>query len=140
MKISEHFDIRELVDKATYTRNFGQSIKLIDPRIPVLLEKIRELCGNRPMTVNNWHIGGQFQYRGYRPPDCQIGALKSMHKQGKAVDFDVKGMTADQVRGVIRLNQVELMKLGLTRMETGVSWVHIDLKETGLQTIKEFRP
>jgi len=63
-----------------------------------------------------------------------------MHRIFKAVDFDVEGMTAEEVRGVIRMNQVELMKLGLRRMESGVSWVHIDTKETGLSTIKEFKP
>jgi hypothetical protein len=64
----------------------------------------------------------------------------ALHKQGKAVDFDVKGMTADEVRGVLRLNQIELMKLGLTRIETGISWVHIDLKYTGLNYLYEFKP
>jgi len=63
-----------------------------------------------------------------------------MHRLGKAVDFDVKGMSAEQVRGVIRMNQVELMRLGLTRIESGVNWVHIDLKETGLNHIYEFKP
>jgi uncharacterized protein YcbK (DUF882 family) len=140
MKVSEHFDLRELVDPSTFENEGANAVKLIDKRIPALLEKIRQLCGNRSMTINNWHTGGRFQYRGYRPQYVKVGAAKSMHKQGKAVDFDVKGMTADEVRGILRLNQIELMKLGLTRIETGVSWVHIDLKETGLNYLYEFKP
>lgn len=140
MKISEHFDLRELVDPSTFENEGENAINFIDNRIPALLEKIRQLCGNKPMTINNWHTGGKFQYRGFRPKYVKVGAAKSMHKSGKAVDFDVKGMTADEVRGVLRLNQIELMKLGLTRIETGTSWVHIDLKETGLNYLYEFKP
>jgi len=140
MKVSEHFDIREFVPPETWSAYGEHSIKFIDSRILVLLEKIRELCGGKSITANNWHYAGKYRYRGYRPADCKVGALKSMHRLGKAVDFDVKGMSAEQVRGVIRMNQVELMRLGLTRIEAGVNWVHIDLKETGLNHIYEFKP
>ena len=98
MKISDHFDLRELVDPSTFENEGENAINFIDSRIPVLLEKIRQLCGNKPMTINTWHVGGKFQYRGFRPQYVKVGAAKSMHKSGKAVDFDVKGMTADEVR------------------------------------------
>jgi len=140
MKISANFDVRELVPPEIWSVYKERSVKFVDQRIVNLLEAIRTLCGNKSVTVNNWHYGGKFRYRGYRPPECKVGAIKSMHRIFKAVDFDVEGMTAEEVRGVIRMNQVELMKLGLRRMESGVSWVHIDTKETGLQTIKEFKP
>lgn len=138
--MTANFDIREFVPPDVYDFHGAESELLLDARLPILMEKIRSLCGNKPIIINTWAWGGRFKYRGYRPPDCTVGAPRSMHKQGKAVDFDVKGLTAEQVRGVIRLNQIELMKLGLTRMETGVSWVHIDLKPTGLDYIKEFKP
>ena len=140
MKLSEHIDLRELVSSGVYLLRGDSAVSLIDSRLPIILERIRELCGNRTMTLNDWHIGGRFQLRGYRPPGSTVGATKSMHKLGKAADFTIKGMSAEGVRGVIRLNQVELMKLGLTRIERGVSWVHIDLKHTGLDTIYEFNP
>ena len=140
MNITPHIDIRELVPPEVWQEYKGESVKFIDAKIPILVERIRELCGGKPVTINNWHRGGQYRYRGYRPANCRIGALRSMHKEGRAVDFDVKGMTAEQVRQVIRTNQTELIELGLTRMESGVTWVHIDCKYTGLQTIYEFKP
>lgn len=140
MKISDHFDLREFVDKKTYLRSGGGILKTMDKRLVPIMEKIRSLCGDRPITINNWHLGGKFQYRGYRPSDCPVGAVRSMHKFFKAVDFDVEGMTAEQVRGVIRLNKTELMKLGLTRIERGVNWVHIDTKDTGSDDLIEFNP
>lgn len=140
MKVSQNIDIRELVPEETWKKHKEQSVKFIDDRLPTIIEAIRSLCGNKPVTLNNWHTGGQFSYRGYRPPECKVGAIKSMHRDGKAADFTVKGMTAEQVRCIIRLNQTYLLTLGLTRIEKSVSWVHIDLKYTGLKTLYEFNP
>ncbi len=141
MKVNNtHFDIKEFVPKSVYDKYGDGAIKFIDLRLVHILERIREICGDKAITINNWSYGGKFQYRGYRPPECTVGALKSMHKLGRAVDFDVKGMSAEQVRQSIRDNQDELLSMGLTRMESGVSWVHIDNKETGLKYIYEFKP
>jgi hypothetical protein len=117
-----------------------KSIELIDYRIPPIIERIRQLCDNRAIIMNTWHRGGTLKYRGYRPPDCTVGAPKSMHRFGKAVDFDVKGLSAEYVRWIIRSNHEELLRLGLTRIEKLVGWVHIDTKHTGLNYIYEFNP
>lgn len=140
MKITEHILIEELVPKKIFLQKGKDCLLLIDPRLPIVLERIRELCGNKEMTINNWLWNGKYQYRGYRSADCPIGAKYSMHKYGKAADFDIKGMTAEQVRRIIVTNEQELMALGLTRMEAGTSWVHIDLKGIGLEHIYIFKP
>jgi len=140
MKISEHIDIEELVPKDIFMSKGIGCFDLIDYRIPLILEHIRTLCGDKPLIINNWLWGGSYQYRGYRPLNCTVGAKNSMHKHGMAVDFDVRFMKADEVRRIILDNEQELMLLGLTRMESDVSWVHIDLKSTGLKHIKLFRP
>lgn len=140
MKLSQHIDLRELFPPETITMHGDKCADLIDPRLPVILERIRELCGDKSMILNTWHKGGTFKYRGYRPEHLAIGAKKSMHKQGMAADFDIAGLTADKVRNIIRENQNELMALGLTRIEVGISWVHIDLKPTGLNKLTEFAP
>lgn len=140
MKLSNNILVQELIPKDIYLRDGDRAAKYIDSKLPIVLERIRELCGNKQMTLNDWYWGGRFNLRGYRPPECTIGASKSMHKQGKAADFTIKGMTAEQVRKVIRDNAEELIALGLTRMEKDVSWVHVDLKVTGLNYIYEFKP
>jgi len=140
MKVSQHIDIRELVPPETWEKHKEQSVKFIDDRLSKVIEAIRAFCGNMPVTLNNWHTGGKFRYRGYRPPECTVGGIRSMHRDGKAADFTVKDMTAENVRGIIRLNQTYLLSLGLTRIEKSVSWVHIDLKYTGLKTLYEFNP
>ena len=140
MKISSNFDIREFVPPEMWETFKHESVKFIDERIPDILERIRELSGGKAITVNNWHRGGRFRYRGYRPESCTVEARKSMHWIGQAVDFDIAGFTAEQCRQLIRDNKKELMRMGLRRMETGVPWCHIDLKETGLDYIYEFKP
>lgn len=140
MKLTDNISLQELVPKDVYLRYGDGAVRFIDQRLPAILERIRELCGGKPMTLNDWLYGGRFNLRGFRPANCTIGAAKSMHKKGKAADFTIKGMTADQVRQVIRANSTELMQMGLTRIEIGISWVHIDLKETGLSKLVEFKP
>ena len=140
MKINKYLDLREVIPPETWEQYKESAIKLIDSRIPIILERIRELCDSKPILINNWHIGGKFKYRGYRPSTCTVGAKKSMHREGKAIDFTVKNMSSEAVRNVIRKNADELLKMGLTRIERDVSWVHIDFKKTGLSTIYEFKP
>ena len=73
--------------------------------------------------VNNWHEGGPFSQRGFRD-DPATGSTFSQHRFGRALDFDVVGMAADEVRSWI-LNHVKELPF-ITRMERDVNWVHID--------------
>lgn len=82
-----------------------------------------------PMTVNNWHSGGQFQFRGYRPPTYKPGVTPgSYHRMGMAFDFDVKDHTATEARKLIigsaKVNNPLTMKV--QRMEDNVTWLHCD--------------
>jgi hypothetical protein len=49
----------------------------------------------------------------------------SAHVLGKAADFDVEGLTAEEVRGWIKSNH--LLFPYKVRLESGVSWVHLDI-------------
>jgi uncharacterized protein YcbK (DUF882 family) len=85
------------------------------------LQKIRDMFGKSIKITS-----------GYRPAlyNKHInGAAKSQHVLGKAIDFKVKGVSADRVRKKIL---PELEKLGL-RMEDlpKSTWVHIDTKKVG---------
>jgi hypothetical protein len=119
----KHFSIEELTPK-----HYGDWT-LLDEKLLMTLDELRELF-NAPMTVNNWHIGGPFSLRGWRPKNASIGAPKSMHKVGKAADFDVKDLTPEQAREKIRKWKLQDGKLKyLTGMEVDVNWVHIDVRD-----------
>jgi len=111
---------------------------LFDENLLIVIDRLREAL-NRPITVNNWKSGGKFSLRGFRPKNCKTGAPKSAHKLGKGLDFDVKGMTAQQVRDYIISHQNMFPEI--TRMEAGTSWVHLDcVPRTNWTGIKLFNP
>ena len=44
-----------------------------------------------------------------------------------AFDFDVKGLDADVVRELIIQHENDLLLIKIQRMESKVSWIHIDI-------------
>ena len=135
----QHFQVKELVPYATWKAHGDSSLMFLDERLLRTLDLIREWFG-RPMIVNNWHDGGKFEYRGYRPPDCTIGASESQHRFGRACDFDIEGLSADAARKIIMDHQYDPAFQFIKRIELGTSWVHIDLANVDSATIYTFTP
>jgi hypothetical protein len=135
------FRLEELVDCQSF-KDFGEGCWSFFPQDSLdMLHGIRTYF-NIPITVNNWHSGGGLSFRGYRGPSCTIGAPLSYHKRGMAFDFDVKGMTAEQVRTEIKMHQDDPLLALVQRMEKKVTWCHADtapLKE-GQTRIYLFNP
>lgn len=121
----DHFIIQELVDKATFEKFGEQAWMLFNPVALEALDDLRRFF-NVPITVNNWHKGGYYQYRGFRPRSCNVGAEYSQHRLGNAFDCDIHGVTADEARKRILENQDSLMLFQITRLEDKVNWVHLD--------------
>jgi len=127
-KIKQYFSIKELVGGRTYRVHGERAWKFLDYRLLYALLIIREGIG-KPMRVNY----GNKQQRGLRTTAQQLVKNKvyrnqlyiSAHLLGKAVDFDVKDMTAEEVRQWIR-NNIDLFPFKI-RLEHGVSWVHLDV-------------
>jgi len=122
----QFFKTEELVDPDTFFAFGERSLMFLDIRVLKLIDAIR-IYFNSPMTINNWNTGGGFKNRGFRNPKSSVGASYSQHRFGRAVDFDVRGKTADQVRQIILNNQHIHPFSEITRMELGTNWVHIDL-------------
>lgn len=150
MKISKHFVMQEFLPEAEYLtimkyENEELRLKafysLIDRRIVKLAEFYREYF-KVPVIINNWHTGGTYTLRGWRPKNCPIGAINSMHKQGKAFDCDIKGLNVQEVRKIIMLNEELFYKAGLRRIESDVTWLHSDIKRVANYTNKiyKFKP
>jgi hypothetical protein len=56
---------------------------------------------------------------------------------GQAVDFDIEGMVAEEVRQWL-IARKSFLPYPI-RLEEGVSWVHLDIQDTG-QKIYLFKP
>lgn len=136
-KIKNYFCIEELVSKKVFDKHGQRAWKFICPRLLYTLLVIREEL-DRPMTINNWKWGGKFSQRGLR---SNLGYIfysmfkkrrlyLSGHVLGKAVDFDVEGMTAIEVRQWLNGFHDKLpYKIRLENLMRGkpISWVHIDM-------------
>lgn len=128
--IPKHFQIYELVPKAFYNKHkskgqFLWSI-LFDARLLMTIDTIREQFG--AMTVNDWYWGGSNQYRGFRPPNCGVGATLSQHRFGRGCDLIPKEASVDDIRDEIinRQNYIEWKHVG--GLEMDITWLHVDVR------------
>ena len=137
-EIKQYFSIKELVPPDVYKIHGEGAWRFIDADLLRVLLVIREEIG-RPITINNWAFGGGMTQRGLRhnlsPLTTRSGRVYlSAHIFGKAVDFNVKGMTACEVREWIEDNADLLpASVRLERNKGGepISWVHLDVLTIG---------
>ena len=138
--LQKYFDVSELVCEHTYSEWGEKSWQFLDTEFLHNLLVIRRDILQLPMICNHDNAN----QRGLRCNVCQIvkdsGKLYlSSHIFGRAGDFTVKGLTAQEARSRIR-NNAHLLPYPL-RMEGGVTWLHIDtLPQTGInQNVYEFK-
>lgn len=125
-EIGRFFTIDELVCGHTLAKWGEKSWQFLDTAYLHNLLVIRRDILQLPMICN--HEGAN--QRGLRCNRCELVKDKpsvylSSHVLGKAGDFTVQGITAQEARSRIR-NNAHLLPYPL-RMEGGVSWLHIDV-------------
>lgn len=125
-ELHRYFQVSELVCPHTHSKWGERSWQFLDTAYLHNLLVIRRDILQTPMVCNH----GEQMQRGLRCNRCDIVQQKSSvylssHVLGKAGDFSVKGMTAEEARGRIR-NNAGLLPYPL-RMEAGVNWLHIDV-------------
>lgn len=138
-EISKYFSIEELVCKHTYEKWRNNSWQFLDTNFLHALLVIRRDILKSPMTCNS----DDAEQRGLRCNRCDLVKNKasvylSSHILGKAGDFTVKDMTAEEARQKIK-NNAHLLPCPI-RLERGVSWLHLDvLPQSGIiQKVYEF--
>ena len=138
--IRPYFDIDELVCNHTFAKWGEKSWQFLDTDFLHCLLVIRRDIIKRPM----WCNGSQKKQRGLRCNRCDMVKSKSTvylsaHCLGKAGDFTISGMTAEQARTTIKQN-AHLLPCNI-RLEKGVSWLHFDvLPQYGItQKVYEFK-
>lgn len=127
MYICKYFKAYELVDPKTYKRFGEDSFQFFNPLILKSADGIREYFDSQ-MIINNWFWGGNLQWRGIRTIDCNIGAHLSLHRFACAIDFGIKGYSADVIRKEILENKNHKSFKHITCIEENIPWVHIDCR------------
>ncbi|QZE15345.1 hypothetical protein K4L44_05800 [Halosquirtibacter laminarini] len=135
--LQKHFELQELVCPEVYEKYGTRAWNFFDPRLLETLLFLRAKL-NRAFFVNDWHYDGDLSQRGLRCNLCELVATKtrkekvymSAHIQGQAIDFDVKGMEAWQVRKYIIEELADELPYPI-RLENHVHWVHLDVRDQG---------
>lgn len=137
--IRPFFDVEELVCQHTFAQWSEKSWQFLDTNYLWCLLVIRRDIIKKPM----WCNGTLKKQRGLRCNRCEMVRGKtsvylSAHVLGKAGDFTITGMTAEQAREAIKKN-ASLLPCNI-RIEKGVSWLHFDvLPQYGVtQKVYEF--
>ena len=133
IRLKNYFSISELVDEIVFAKHGERAWRFFDTDLLKCLLIVREGL-NKPITINTWVWGGRFSQRGLRHNLSPMVKSKSRlylsaHMLGKAVDFDVKGMSATQVRTWIKSNpELFACKIRLEENLRGkeINWVHLD--------------
>lgn len=126
------FSDSELVCDHTYKKYRSNSWEqFLDKDFLECLLIIRKDILCRPMKCNY----GSYTQRGLRCNLCKLVRDKteqgrlylSQHLMGKAGDFTIEGMTAEQARQKIKA-KADMLPCKI-RVESGVSWLHFDVMD-----------
>ena len=132
-ELHKYFQVRELVCSHVFSKWGERSWQFLSTDYLHNLLVIRRDILQMPMVCN--HDGAE--QRGLRCNMCKMvkekkEAYLSSHILGRAGDFSVQGLTAQEARSRIRAMQ-NLLPYPM-RMEGGVSWLHIDtLPQFGIE-------
>jgi hypothetical protein len=135
--IPKYFTLQEVLPPEIYNPMLPVKDKLwgiFDQRILIAADQVRERYGK--MICNTWYTVGCFRYRGYRPADCDVGAKLSQHKLGCALDLGPVELSPEEIRTDLKKHPIE----GITRIENGVGWLHIDCANIVYDGIYFFNP
>lgn len=123
--LKKYFKVKELVCPHTYQKYGESSWQFLSTCYLETLLVIREQILAAPMYCNTSNL----TQRGFRCNLCQLVTTKqalylSAHLLGKAGDFTIYGLTAEEARNKI-IQNAHLLPHPI-RLENNVSWLHID--------------
>ncbi len=134
---SKKFKVHELVPEKLYKKYGERAWKFIDDRLIEEVDRIKEKFPLGTATINNYYWGGDRHWSGLRTPESPWYSETSQHSYGRAVDIVFSEYTAEEVRQYILGHMDEFPHI--RRTEADVSWLHIDLANTGEDTITLFK-
>jgi hypothetical protein len=142
IKVSEYFNLDELVPRSLIINRGEKAIQVMDMRIIKAADMIRAELGES-IFINNWFGGGSLDECGFRYCTTTTGAKWSQHKYGRALDLHCKSGPAAMLAVVKKLEQQFIDAQLLTTYENIAatpSWLHIDCRWTGLDKLLMVNP
>jgi len=136
MYTCQYFAIHELVPKQVFQARGERAWQLLDERLLITLDRLRERYG--AMTVNNWYWGKEREWSGLRTKDSPYYSPYSQHTFGRAADCLFMKASAEAVRkDMLAAPDDQTFEL-VGSLEMGVSWLHVDVRNC--DRIMTYRP
>jgi hypothetical protein len=139
----KYFGPKELVPPEIAQQYIGREDEiygLFDENLLKTIDLVRE-WSKVGLTINNWSWGGARRNSGLRSQNSSVGAPKSAHKIGKAVDIVSPKITTKQLWELIDKNQSLLpTKIRIEKTSGGkpITWLHIDTNAASTQNVKVY--
>lgn len=133
IKVSKDFWVAELMPPETFDMKPEDFYRLITPYMRILPQKLRDIFG-KPILMNTWWEDPQNgnKYRGWRPQNCKVGAAKSSHKYGMAIDIEIPGLHPKEVFDFISKHADEFPEItAYEKLASTPTWNHLDGRFTG---------
>jgi hypothetical protein len=133
------FSPEELVPKLIFTMLKERSLILIDSRILITIDRLRERYGK--FFINDWSFeGGTREQCGWRPSDSKTGEMFSQHRFGRAVDMHPQAVDVAEIHHDLRKLPDRPCYEYITAVEDNVPWLHIDVRNNSTGKIIWFSP
>lgn len=125
--IPKYFSAKEFVHPSDYAAHGERCFELIDSRIIIAADKLREKFG--ATYINTWAFGGPRQLSGLRPLNSTIGAKYSQHKFGRALDLTFRDVTVQEVYAYILAHSWMYPEITcVENIAATPTWLHIDCR------------
>lgn len=134
MYIPEHFIIQELVPKKVYEDRGKSAWELLDDRLLITLDQLRDEYGS--ITINNWKWYGNREWSGLRTPDSDWYRPYSQHTFGRAADCIFNEVDVEKVRKDILNDPDKFPCINFIELDT--DWLHFDVRNC--TRIKAYSP
>ncbi len=137
---TRNFELYELVSEQVYKKYGEKAWGFFDPRALKVLDWLRDGI-DKPITVNNWFWGGNFDERGFRANTDEIVLGKTIanilycspHIRGMAFDLNVEGMSVKEVKVWIEENKSDLPFNIRIEKDDGIERLHFDVIDMGVE-------
>ena len=140
MEQSKYFELHELFPQYLYrllSRMVPDEVmwRMINPKLVITIDKIKEKFPNGTVSINNYFWGGDRGMSGLRTPASSYYSKTSQHTYFNAVDCIFSDYSTDEVRDYILSHPDEFEEIGGIEI---ASWLHIDVRPRVDGKIKTF--
>jgi len=128
--ILKHFCVEEFIDKKTFSIRGDNSIHIMDRRLVMFADWLREKTGSG-LTINDWLWNGSYNWSGLRTGASGYSNY-SMHMTGNALDIKSKTHTPRDLQKIVEDNWEECKEytglIGIRIEHTSMTptWFHVD--------------